>query len=104
METYERAYRLADNYADRVRQIELVRQSLFNVARLTRIPLLGIELDRSRGLADMMGMSVIHRFLRVGYKAVLPVRDMPRFIETIAVREMNRLDRIYADQLKHTKK
>jgi hypothetical protein len=29
---------------------------------------------------------------------------MPRFIETIAVREMNRLDRIYADQLKHTKK
>lgn len=104
METYERAYRLADNYADRVRQIELVRQSLYNVARLTRNPLMGIALDRTRGLADMLGMSDIHRFLRVGYKAVLPVRDMPRFIETIAVREMNRLDRIYADQLKHTKK
>jgi hypothetical protein len=104
METYERAYRLADNYADRVRQIELVRQSLYNVARLTRNPLMGIALDRTHGLADMLGMSDIHRFLRVGYKAVLPVRDMPRFIETIAVREMNRLDRIYADQLKHTKK
>ncbi|MCS6841160.1 MAG: hypothetical protein NZ699_17195 [Roseiflexus sp.] len=104
METYERAYRLADNYADRVRQIELVRQSLYNVARLTRNPLLGIALDRTKGLADMLGMSDIHRFLRLGYKAVLPVRDMPRFIETITVREMNRLDRIYADQLKQKKK
>lgn len=100
LEMYEHAYRVADNYADRVRQIELVRISLYNVARLTRNPLLGIALERTRGLAEMTGMTDIHRFLRVGYKATLPVRDMPRFVETISVREMNRLDRIYADQLR----
>lgn len=100
IETYEHAYRVADNYADRVRQIELVRISLYNVARLTRNPLLGMALERTRGLAEMTGMTDIHRFLRVGYKATQPVRDMPRFVETISVREMNRLDRIYADQLR----
>jgi hypothetical protein len=92
---YERAYRLADNYADRVLQIELVRDSLYNVYRLARKPLLGTVLQRTQGLAQAVGMNDIHRFLRVGYQAILPVRDIHRFIETICLRERDRLDRIY---------
>jgi len=92
---YERAYRLADNYDERVRQLDLVRESLYNVYRMARRPLIGIVLKRTHGLAQTVGMSDIHRFLWMGYEAIQPVRDIHRFVETVGVRERDRLDRIY---------
>jgi hypothetical protein len=92
---YERAYRLADNYDERVRQLDLVRDSLYDVYRMARRPLIGMVLKRTQGLAQTVGMSDIHRFLRMGYSAIQPVRDIHRFVETIGVRERDRLDRIY---------
>lgn len=93
--TYERAYRLADAYTERVLQIDLVRLSLYNVHELARKPLIGGVLKRTQALANAVGMSDLHRFLSVGYRAIQPVRDIYRFIETIVVREQDRLDRIY---------
>jgi hypothetical protein len=93
--TYERAYRLADNYEERRRQIELVREALYNVYKLSRRPLMGAVLHRTRGLAYAAGMADIHHFLLAGYEAIKPVRDIHRFVETICVREELRLDRIY---------
>jgi hypothetical protein len=92
---YERAYRLADNYAERVRQLDLVRDTLYNVYQLAHKPLIGITLQRTQGLAQAVSMADLHRFLRLGYLAIQPVRDIHRFIETIFVREKDRLDRIY---------
>jgi len=92
---YERAYRLADNYAERVRQLDLVRDTLYNVYKLAHNPLIGITLRRTQGLAQAVGMADLHRFLRLGYLAIQPVRDIHRFIETIFIREKDRLDRIY---------
>lgn len=92
---YERAYRLADNYDERVRQLDLIRDSLYNVYRMARKPLLGAVLNRTQSLAQSVGMADIHRFLRTGYNAIQPVRDIHRFIETICLRERDRLDRIY---------
>ena len=93
--TYERAYKLCDNYGDRMRQIELSRNALYNVYRMARKPLIGAVLQRTQGLAQTVGMTDIHRFLRLGYQAILPVRDIHRFVETILLREQDRLDRIY---------
>jgi hypothetical protein len=92
---YEQAYQLCDNYGDRMRQIELSRSALYNVYRMARKPLIGAVLQRTQGLAQTVGMSDIHRFLRLGYQAILPVRDIHRFVETILLREQDRLDRIY---------
>jgi len=92
---YERAYQLCDNYGDRMRQIELSRSALYNVYRMARKPLIGAVLQRTQGLAQTVGMSDIHRFLRLGYQAILPVRDIHRFVETVLLREQDRLDRIY---------
>jgi hypothetical protein len=92
---YERAYRRCDNYGDRVRQIDLIRNSLYNVYRMTRKPLIGAVLQRTHGLAQTVGMTDIHRFLVRGYQAIQPVRDIHRFVETILLREQDRLDRIY---------
>lgn len=94
---YERAYRLADNYDQRVRQLDLVRTSLANVHRLARKPLIGAALRRTQGLAHTVGMVAIHRFLLLGYEAIQPVRDFEGFIATIYSRERARLDRIYSD-------
>ena len=94
-QTYERAYRLADNYAERVQQIDLARDSLYNVYRMARRPFVGLALDRIQGLAQRVGMADIHRFLRQGFAAIQPVRDIHRFVETVMLREQDRLDRIY---------
>jgi hypothetical protein len=93
---YERAYRLADHYAERVRQIDLVIVTLSNVHRLGRKRILGIALQSTHVLAHAVGMGDIHRFLRLGYQAIQPVRDIQRFLTTIETREKERLDRIYA--------
>lgn len=92
---YERAYREADNYNDRVRQLILVRESLYNVWRLVRKPLMGQALNRTQGLAHMVGMGDIHRFMRLGYQSMQNVKDVHRFVETIDLRERRRLNRIY---------
>jgi hypothetical protein len=97
--TYERAYRLANNYDDRVTQLELVRRSFYNVQKMAHSPITRLALDRTERLAHMVGMAEIHRFLRRGYYAVLPVKDIYRFVETIYTRELNRLDRIFAGRL-----
>ena len=92
---YERAYRLADNHDERVRQLELVRAVLYNVRQLARKPLLGAALRHTQSLAHAAGMTDIHRFLLLGYQAIQPVQDIHRFVETVSLRERDRLDRIY---------
>jgi hypothetical protein len=92
---YEQAYRLADRYTERMRQIELVIVALSNVHRLGRKKLLGFALHGTHGLAHAVGMGDIHRFLQLGYQAIQPVRDITRFLDTIDTREKTRLDRIY---------
>lgn len=93
---YERAYRDADNYEERVLQIELVVVALGNVHRLSRNKLLGLALQGSQGFAYAAGLGELHRFLRLGYRAIQPVRDITRLLTTIETRERERLDRIFS--------
>jgi len=92
---YEHAYLMADNYAERVQQLDLIRGALYNVHRLARRPLLGTAFRRTQALANAAGLADIHRFLYHGYQSILPVHDIHRFVETIHLREHDRLDRIY---------
>jgi hypothetical protein len=92
---YERAYRLADNYDERILQLDLVRGALYNVHRLAHKPLLGLAFRRTHSLAGAAGLADIHRFLYRGYQSILPVQDIHRFVETVNLREKDRLDRIY---------
>jgi hypothetical protein len=92
---YNQAYRAADNYAERIEQLELVRTALYNVFRTSSKPLIRLTLERTESLAHMVGMAEIHRFLRAGYEAIQPVRDIYRFVETVYLREKDRLDTVY---------
>lgn len=95
-EAYELAYLRSDNYADRVAQLDLMRTALYNVYRTANKPLIKLAIDRTEQLAHVVGMAEIHRFLKHGYHAIQPVRDIYRFVETVYVREKDRLNRIYA--------
>jgi hypothetical protein len=92
---YERAYRAADNYATRQRQLELVHSTLHNVFQLSRSQLLGFGLRSSGLIARMAGFEAGHRFLLKGYEALHDVRSIDHFATTIYNRELARLNRIY---------
>jgi hypothetical protein len=94
-DTYEAAYRLAGSYADRRRQLDEVRNVLLHVHRLARNILLGPALDSSHLLAGAAGLGEIHTFLHHGYHALRPVRNIVYFVETIDLREHERLERIF---------
>jgi hypothetical protein len=81
--TYERLYREAGNYAERLRQIELIQSSLRNVFRLSRSQLLGIGLSRSALLARLAGFEAGHNFLLKGYRALRGVGEIDSFATTI---------------------
>jgi hypothetical protein len=93
--TYERCYRESDNYDERLRQIDLVNNSIYNVFRLSRSHLLGIALHRSHLVARLAGMEAAHDFLVKGYDAVRGVDDITRFAVTVQARELARLNRIF---------
>jgi hypothetical protein len=95
--TYECAYFQADNYEQRIRQLDLVHITLLNMHRLTRIPLLGFALRRARLVALMAGLEVLHTFLVEGHTALLSVQDIRYFADAVYERELQRLDRIYAN-------
>jgi hypothetical protein len=92
---YDQAYRDIDTYGERVTQLELMRTALYNVYRTASKPLIRLAIDRTEQLAHVVGMSEIHRFLKHGYDAIQPVKDIYRFVETVYMREKDRLDRIY---------
>jgi hypothetical protein len=92
---YERCYRDLNNYDARLRQLELVHGCLYNVFRLSRSPLLGIALHRSRLLARLAGLEAAHSFLTKGFDALEGVSSIDQFAETIYSRELARLNRIY---------
>ncbi|RRR75747.1 MAG: hypothetical protein EI684_04080 [Candidatus Viridilinea halotolerans] len=93
--TYEYCYRQLDNYDERLHQIKLVDNSIYNVFRLSRSHLLGIALHSSQIFARLLGLEAAHTFLVKGYDAVTGVHDIDQFAETVYKREIVRLKRIF---------
>jgi hypothetical protein len=93
--TYDHCYRLADNYELRLHQLKLVDNCLHNVFRLSRQPLLGLAIHRVRLLARLAGLEAVQQFLAKGYDILSKVDSIDEFAATIALRERQRLDRIY---------
>ena len=52
-------------------------------------------LANSKTLARLAGMRELHAFLRRGYEALKPVKNLEPFLARVDALEMERLDRIY---------
>ncbi len=93
---YAEAYRRCNNYAVRVRQIEMIDAVGNGVQTLVNIPFSGNALRLARGPATRAGWSELMSFLERGYAAFKHMRGAHDFLKTIRERELGILNRIYA--------
>jgi hypothetical protein len=93
---YAEAYRLCDNYDERVQQIEWIYEIGQELDGVVKAPLTGPALALSRGPARRAGWEELTGFLERGYKAFKHMKGARGFIETIRKRERRALDLIYA--------
>lgn len=93
---YAEAYRICDNYDERVRQIDLVHQIGSRLDGAVRSPLTGAMLAVSKGSARKAGWGELTDYLENGYRAFKHMRGARHFLDTVRERERRILDRIYA--------
>ena len=98
-EQYAEAYRLCDNYAERVHQIDLTHTILSKVGKGARLLIVSVAMTMAKIPAQTAGWVEIYDFLERGYGAFRQMKDAPHFVATIAERELGLLDRMYADDV-----
>jgi hypothetical protein len=98
-ELYVEAYRLCNNYTERVRQIDLTRSILMGVGEGARRKRVGVAMKLAKVPAQRAGWIDLYDFLERGRQAFRQMKDVKTFVDTIARREMNILDLIYAADL-----
>lgn len=96
VELYAEAYRRCNNYAIRVRQIELIVETGKGVETLVNLPFGATVLKLAHAPAARAGWSELLNFLARGYAAFKHMRGANDFLNTIRAREVEILDRIYA--------
>jgi len=93
---YAAAYRLCDNYAERVHQINLIEQICSRLDGIVRSPLTGPTLSIARRPLRSAGHIEMVEFLERGYHAFKRMHGSHHFRKTIKERELGILERIYA--------
>lgn len=95
-ELYAEAYRICDNYDDRVRQIDMIAAIGYSVDRIVRLPFIGFTLRLAHTPAHLAGWHELQGFLERGYAAFKHMKGAADFLNTVVSREKTILDRIYA--------
>lgn len=94
-ETYERLYRASDNYPLRLRQIELLEQTMRMVHRISHRLGIGLVLSGLHAACLVTGDTRMVEFLQDGYRAFHDQRDIGPLAKAMVLRETERLNRIY---------
>jgi hypothetical protein len=95
-EAYAEGYRLCDNRAQRLRQIELVVAVGTDLDKLVAKPLLGRMLVLSRKPARAAGFGELQEFLERGFGAFRHMGGGAAFLTTIETREKAIMERLFA--------
>jgi hypothetical protein len=98
-ELYAEAYRICDNHAERVHQIDLTQSVLRQVSEGARLLIVGVAMKMVKVPAQSAGWVEIYDFLERGYGAFRQMKDAKNFVATIAQRELSLLDLMYADDV-----
>jgi hypothetical protein len=93
---YAEAYRVCDNYAERVRQIDLLVKVLRVVGEGARKPGVGTTLHLGRLPASRAGWGDMVDFLIRGYVAFRKMKGAEEFVGIIETREKEILERIFS--------
>ncbi len=98
-ELYAAAYRICDNYAERIRQIELIQSILWHAGKGARLLVVDAALKLAKAPAQRAGWVDLYDFLVQGRQAFGQMRDVKTFVDTIAGREKRLLDLLYASDV-----
>lgn len=93
---YAQAYRLCDNYQERVDQIKLVVSLIRQLDSGARLPLAGLVLRAAGGPARRAGWGEPYDLLVHGYAAFKHMPAVAPFVRAVEQRETRILERIYA--------
>jgi len=98
MPTYERAYRLSDNYPQRERQIDLLDFTMRLVHSISHRFGITVVLGGLRAASRLVGDTRMVDFLDEGYRAFADIPDIEPLAGAMDTRERRRLDRIFEIQ------
>ena len=93
---YGTVYRACDKRPKREKQILLIRQLGFDLARLVDKPLVGYLVRLLRGPAHAAGFGKLQEFLETGLVSFRQLEDSDWFIETIYQREWQTMQKLFA--------
>lgn len=94
-DAYAEAYRICDDYARRVEQIELIAALAARLDRYVRSRFLYATLKMTRTPARLAGLGELQEFLERGFSAFHHMEGSAHFATTIVERERLILDRIF---------
>lgn len=94
--TYPAAYRRADRYDDRRRQIDLILAAGRDLAALIDIPALGTALRVASVPARLLDVMDLHQFLQRGYRAFKQMNGADVLLRIIEQRETDIMQRLMA--------
>ncbi len=95
-EQYAEAYRLCDNYDDRVKQIDMIVAIGRDLEKLVRHRTIGWTLRLARGPAYRAGWNELQDFLEHGYSAFRHMGNADKFLNAVHDRELQILNNIYS--------
>ncbi len=98
LEQYAAAYRLCDNYDERLRQIQMIDAVGHGIERMVHVPLIGVSLRLAHAPAVLAGWAELQEYLERGFSAFKHMKGADHFLNTIARRETRILDAIFADE------
>ncbi|CAM2005177.1 FFLEELY motif protein [Acanthopleuribacter pedis] len=96
VDTYERAYKMSDNYVAREKQIELLDFTIRLIHSISHRFGIGMILKGLRAACLVLGHTAMVDFLMDGYRAFADLRAIDPLAEAMVAREQRRLDRIWA--------
>lgn len=95
MAQYMKAYRLCDNYQERMRQVDLILEVGKHLERVRHLPFIGTTLKLARRPAQRLGWYEMQDFLERGFVAWKSLGQPQRFLSSIERREKAILNHMY---------
>ena len=98
LEQYAAAYRICDNYDERLRQIQLIEEIGRGIDRMIKIPFIAIALRLAHAPAVLAGWGELQEYLEHGFSAFKHMKGADDFMKAIIGRETRILDAIFANE------
>ncbi|MEO8101393.1 MAG: hypothetical protein ABI790_02635 [Betaproteobacteria bacterium] len=93
--SYAAAFRAVGRHADRLHQVELMREVGQGLDLVVKKPLIYTTLKMLRKPAQMAGLGEMQQFLEAGFAAFRHMNGADHFLDTIAARETVLIERLF---------